>query len=145
MLPLPSFVREERRLPAPSSRAQPRNCPIEPKFDPEARSAWLAAHTGTAAGFHHNRACVPHENTARRSFLREKTAHHSCDTLTGGASDNPWEKDIDRRHLESRVLISDLCCNKVKLSPWKVSMIHANTPLPSPLPAPHLPPSMIPA
>ena len=37
-----------------------------------------------------------------------------------------------------------LCCNKVKLSPWKVSTIHANTPSllsSSPPPLPHLPPS----
>ena len=45
-----------------------------------------------------------------------------------------------------------LCCNKVRLSPWKGSMIHANTPPPSllsssflpPISPPFLPPSLPP-
>ena len=36
--------------------------------------------------------------------------------------------------------LQPLCCNKVKLSPWNGSMIHANTPLPFP-PPPTSPPS----
>ena len=47
----------------------------------------------------------------------------------------PFSSDLGDRYA------LHLCCNKVKLSSWKVSMIHANILPPlSPLPPPHFPP-----
>ena len=85
------------------------------------------------------------------SFFRSKCCRscHSKYTLVG----QDWRAFIRAKYVPDAAYktpngppIQHLCRNKVKLSPWKVSMIHANTPPPSlrSSPLPPLPPSMIP-
>ena len=75
--------------------------------------------------------------------LSQNALHHGqFYAMSGDVIDITIQIDAKDAHLPNRrgrdPTVKDwkLCCNKVKLSPWKGSMIHANVPLSSPPPTP---------